>query len=68
MPRPLHRQYGFTLKEIVNFVSLHRVEVLFDSSQVYLCYIDGSDGAYGQGYTFWEALLNGLFFYRIRKH
>lgn len=51
------------LKSLPNdWINNNRVEVHFDSSQVYLCYINykEGDGAYGLGETFLEALQNGI--------
>lgn len=47
------------------FFKSHKVEVIFDSSQQYLCFIDykEGDGAYGLGTTFIEAVNNGIYQY-----
>ena len=46
----------------------NRIEVVWDLSQQYLCYINykEGDGAYGLGMTFEEALINGLQKYKER--
>ncbi len=45
-----------------SFFEKNKVEVTFDSSQQYLCFINykEGDGAYGLGTTFLEALKNGI--------
>jgi DNA recombination-dependent growth factor C len=44
--------------EVKQFIKTNRVEVLFDSSLQYLCYINNA--AYGLGDDLLEALENGI--------
>jgi len=46
----------------IEFLNTNRIEIVFDPSQQYLCYINykEGDGAYGIGMTFLEALQNGI--------
>ncbi len=55
-------------KETIDFLNNNRVEVIWDSSQQYLCYINykENDGAYGLGMTFLEALENGIHNYKAK--
>lgn len=52
--------------EYEEFMKNNRVEVHFDASQQYLCYINykEGDGAYGLGMTFMESLTNGIYHYK----
>ena len=51
-----------------DFLNNNRIEVVWDLSQQYLCYINykEGDGAYGLGMTFLEALQNGIEKYKER--
>lgn len=59
------RKEAIALQE---FLNKNRVEVHFDESQQYLCYINykEGDGAYGLGMSFFESLENGIAKYRLK--
>lgn len=56
-------------QENLDFINSNRVEVIWDASQQYLCYINykEGDGAYGLGVTFLEALNNGIEKYNLQS-
>lgn len=67
--RRRNKKDGEVAVAFADFQKTNRVEVHFDSSQQYLCYINykEGDGAYGLGMTFLESLQNGIEKYKQAK-